>query len=86
MFLFTNQLTKTKTYEKETIYDETITVISDFLMQSYGDFGLFPKNLANSFSTCVDKQTIFGHIAETGQKVVQKDTKKALLMGEPGLR
>ena len=41
------------------------------LMQSYGDFGLFPRNLANSSSTCVDKRPFFGQIAETDQKVVQ---------------
>lgn len=42
------------------------------LMQSYGDFGLFPRNLANSSSTCMDNHPIFGQIAEKDKKVVQR--------------
>ena len=41
------------------------------LMQSYDDFGLIPRNFANSSSTCVDNGPNFGQIGETGQKVVQ---------------
>ena len=41
------------------------------LMQSYDDFGLIPRNFANSSSTCVDNGPNFGQIEETGQKVVQ---------------
>ena len=41
------------------------------LMQSYGDFGLIPRNIANSSLTCVDNDPNFGQIGETGQKVVQ---------------
>jgi hypothetical protein len=39
-------------------------------MQSYGDFQLIPRNIANSSSTCVDKRPNFGQIGETGQKFV----------------
>ena len=42
------------------------------LMQSYGDFGLIPRNCAISFSTCMDKRPIFGQIAENGKKIVQR--------------
>ncbi len=54
--------------KKETIYDETITKL--LLMQSYGEFGLIPRNIAKSSITCVDKRTIFGQIGEAGHKVV----------------
>ena len=30
------------------------------LMQSYGDFGLIPRNIANSSSTCVDNSLDYG--------------------------
>jgi hypothetical protein len=33
-------------------------------MQSYVDFVLIPRNLANSSPTCMDKRPNFGHIAE----------------------
>jgi hypothetical protein len=46
-------------------------------MQSYGDFQQIPRKCANSFQTCVDKRMIFGHIAEMGQKVVQRGTKNS---------
>ena len=46
------------------------------LMQSYGDFGLIPRNQANYSSTCVDKRPIFGQIAENGKKVVHNNSKK----------
>jgi hypothetical protein len=42
-------------------------------MQSYGDFQQIPRNIAKSSSTCVDNGPNFGHIAETGLKVVQRD-------------
>ena len=46
-------------------------------MQSYGEFGLIPRKCANSSQTCVDKRLFFGQIAETDQKDVQRDMKKA---------
>lgn len=42
------------------------------LMQSYGEFGLIPRNIANSSQTCVDKRPNNGQIKEIGRKVVQK--------------
>jgi hypothetical protein len=33
-------------------------------MQSYGDFQLIPRNIANSSSTCMDKRPNFGQIGE----------------------
>ena len=56
--------------KKETIYDETITNL--LLMQSYGEFGLIPRNIANSSQTCVDKRPNNRQIREIGRKVVQK--------------
>jgi hypothetical protein len=44
-------------------------------MQSYGEFQPIPRNIANSSPTCMDKRPIFGQIAETGQKVVQRNEK-----------
>jgi hypothetical protein len=41
-------------------------------LQIYGDFQQIPRKISDSFPTCVDKRPIFGQIAETGQKVVQK--------------
>ena len=35
-----------------------------FLMQSYGEFGLIPRNCVNSSSTCVDNDPNFGQIEE----------------------
>ena len=51
------------------------------LMQSYGEFGLIPRKCAKSSQTCVDKQTFFSQIGETGQNVVQKDTKYSKNLG-----
>ncbi|MBO7539873.1 MAG: hypothetical protein J6T44_11380 [Prevotella sp.] len=42
------------------------------LMQSYSDFGLIPRNIANSSQTCVDKRPNNRQIKEIGRKVVQK--------------
>jgi hypothetical protein len=42
------------------------------LMQSYGEFGLIPRNIANSSQTCVDKRPNNRQIREIGRKVVQK--------------
>ena len=33
-------------------------------MQSYGDFQLIPRNIANSSSTCMDKRLNIGQIGE----------------------
>jgi hypothetical protein len=41
-------------------------------MQSYGEFGLIPRNIANSSQTCVDKRPKNRQIKEIGRKVVQK--------------
>ena len=50
-----------------------------FLMQSYGDFGLIPRNFAKSSPTCVDNGTNFGQIEEIGPKDVQKVSKYFLM-------
>ena len=42
------------------------------LMQSYGEFQPIPRKCAKSSSTCVDKQTFFSQIGETGKIVVQR--------------
>lgn len=41
-------------------------------MQSYGDFQQIPRKISDSSSTCMAKSHIFGQIAETDQKVVQR--------------
>lgn len=41
-------------------------------MQSYGDFQQIPRKISESSSTCMAKHHIFGQIAETDQKVVQR--------------
>ena len=50
-------------------------------MQSYDGYQMIPRNSAKSSSTCVDKQTFFSQIGETGQNVVQKDTKYSKNLG-----
>ncbi len=58
-------------YEKETIYEKTNSIIL-FLMQSYGEFGLIPRNCAISSSTCMDNGLNFGQIKEIRRKNVQR--------------
>jgi hypothetical protein len=41
-------------------------------MQSYGDYGLIPRNYAKSSSTCVDNGLDNGQNEKTGPKVVYK--------------
>jgi hypothetical protein len=45
-------------------------------MQSYGEFLPTPRKIPDSSPTYMDKRHIVGHIVETGQKVVQRDTTK----------
>ena len=47
-----------------------ITAISDFLMQSYGDFQMNPNNSVKPSLTCLDKRPDYGQIEENGEKVV----------------
>ena len=43
-------------------------------MQSYDGFPLHPRNIADSFSSCVDKTPHHGQIRQNPPKLVQFDT------------
>lgn len=43
------------------------------LMQSYDEFGLIPRNIANSSQTCVDKHPVFGQIKGYVRFSVQRE-------------
>ena len=57
---------------KKKLFMKRLTLFFLFLMQSYGEFGLIPRNCAISSSTCMDNGLNFGQIKEIRRKNVQR--------------
>ena len=49
-----------------------VQTLCEYNMLCYGEFGLIPRNIANSSQTCADKRPKNRPIKEIGRKVVQK--------------